>query len=384
MSMPAKDIHAVLDDEPFEQEEAQRSPRKGLFLALFSGIALLGGGYYAYDTLVASHHAVTDNAYVGADLAQITPQVAGPVRDVMVEDTAQVKRGDILVRLDDTDARNTLARAEAALALTERQVRSLIATDGALMAQIAARTADAARAQAQLAAAQADFERAQIDLRRREALAASGSVSGDELTAANNAFKSAKAALKAAEAACEQAKAAKVAAVASREANNVLIADTTVETHPEVVAARAARDQARTDLERTIIRAPIDGVVSRRQVQVGQRVHPGATLMVVVPTHAAYVNANFKEGQLAKVRPGQKVTLTSDLYGPEVEYHGEVVGFSGGTGAAFAIVPAQNATGNWIKVVQRLPVRIALDPEQLASHPLAVGLSMTADIHLSE
>ena len=148
-------------------------------------------------------------------------------------------------------------------------------------------------------------------------------------------------------------------------------------------SARAARDQARVDLDRTVIRAPVDGVVSRRQVQVGQRVQAGASLMVVVPVNAVYVDANFKEGQLRKVKRGQPVTLTSDLYGSDVEYRGTVVGFSGGTGSAFAVVPAQNATGNWIKVVQRLPVRIRLDPRQLTEHPLRVGLSMTADIDVS-
>jgi membrane fusion protein (multidrug efflux system) len=162
-----------------------------------------------------------------------------------------------------------------------------------------------------------------------------------------------------------------------------MIANTTVDTNPEVLSARATRDQARVDLDRMVLRAPFDGIVSRRQVQVGQRVQAGAMLMVVVPINATYVDANFKEVQLARVRPGQSVTLHSDLYGGDVVYHGRVVGFSGGTGAAFAVVPAQNATGNWIKVVQRLPVRITLDPKELAQHPLRVGLSMTADIHVA-
>lgn len=163
-----------------------------------------------------------------------------------------------------------------------------------------------------------------------------------------------------------------------------MIDGTTVDTHPEVLAARAARDQAQLDLDRTVIRAPLDGVISRRQVQVGQRVQPGMALMMVVPIQSAYVDANFKEVQLAKVRPGQPVVLKADLYGGKVEYTGRVVGFSGGTGAAFAVVPAQNATGNWIKVVQRLPVRIALDPKELQKHPLRVGLSMDVEIDVSK
>jgi len=206
-------------------------------------------------------------------------------------------------------------------------------------------------------------------------------VSGDELTAVDAAFKNALANLEVARASRELAAAGREAAVAGREVNSAQIAGVTPDTHPEVLAARAARDQAKVNLDRAVIRAPVDGVVSRRQVQVGQRVQPGMTLMVVVPLNAVYVDANFKEVQLSKVREGQTVTLTSDLRGSDIVYKGRVVGLSGGTGAAFSVVPAQNATGNWIKVVQRLPVRIALDPVQLREHPLQVGLSMTADIH---
>lgn len=227
------------------------------------------------------------------------------------------------------------------------------------------------------------LDRARLDLQRREALVASGSVSEEELTAARNAHSTALANYQAADAARAQAAANRTSAIGSRDANRALIETRAGADNPEVLAARAARDQARVDLERTVLRAPVDGIVSRRQVQVGQRVQAGAMLMIIVPIQAAYVDANFKEGQLKKVRPGQRVTLTSDLYGESVEYHGTVVGFSGGTGAAFAVVPAQNATGNWIKVVQRLPVRIRLDPRQLAEHPLRVGLSMTVDIDVS-
>jgi len=365
------------------EKAASTARRKRLFAGLAGGIALIGGGYYGYDTLVASHHAETDNAYVGADVAQVTPLIGGPVRDVLVQDAQQVHRGDILVRLDDTDAQIAVARAEAELASTIRRVKGLVATDGSLVAQISARHEDEARAQAQLAAASSDYEKARIDLQRREALAASGAVSGDELTAMRNAFSTAAANLRSAEAARAQAAATREAAIGSQQANHVLITDTSVDTNPDVLAARAALAQARVDLARTVIRSPVDGVVSRRQVQVGQRVQAGAMLMVVVPIQAAYVDANFKEVQLAEVRPGQPVELTSDLYGSKVVYHGTVVGFSGGTGAAFSVVPAQNATGNWIKVVQRLPVRIRLNPAELIQHPLRVGLSMNADVRVN-
>ena len=369
------DLHATPADD-----RAVAAKRKRLFLGLAGGIALIGGGSYGYNTLIGSHHVATDNAYVGADTAQVTPLVGGPVRDVLVQDTQQVRRGDVLVRLDDTDARIAVARAEAELASTMRRVKGLVATDSGLAAQVSARLEDERKAEAQFAAAHSEYDKARIDLERREALAESGAVSGEELTSARNAFNTATASLHAAEAARSQAAAGHDAAIGSREANHVLIADTTVDNNPDVLAACAALDQARVDLERTVVRAPVDGVVSRRQVQVGQRVQPGAMLMVVVPIQAAYVDANFKEVQLADVRPGQPVKLTSDLYGDDVVYHGTVAGFSGGSGAAFAVVPAQNATGNWIKVVQRLPVRIKLDPRELARHPLRVGLSMTADV----
>ena len=361
-----------------------KAKRKKLFAALAAGVALIGGGYHAMDKLVWSHHAETDNAYVGADVAQVTSQLAAPVSAVLVEDTQQVRRGDILVRLDDTDAKIAVANAEANLASAVRKVQGLHATDSGLGAQIAARAADQGKAAAVTAAAQADLDKARIDLQRRQSVASTGAVSQDELTTVRTAYSNAAAALRAAQSAQAQAAAARMAAVGDRNANLALIANVTVDNNPEVLAARAALEQAQVDLSRTIIRAPIDGVVSKRQVQVGQRVQPGSQLMTVVPVQAAYVDANFKEVELQKVKPGQPVELTSDLYGANVVYHGTVTGFSGGTGAAFALVPAQNATGNWIKVVQRLPVRIKLQSRELAAHPLRVGLSMNVDVNVSK
>ena len=378
-------LNAVEEVQIDEFADASRkAKRKKMFAALAGGIALIGGGYYAYDVLVASKHAVTDNAYVGADVALVTSQLAAPVSAVLVEDTRQVHRGDILVRLDDTDAKIAVANAEANLAMAVRKVQGLHATDSGLGAQIAARAADQGKASAAVAAAQADLGKARIDLQRRQSVASTGAVSQDELTTVRTAYDNAAAALRAAQAAQAQAAAARTAAVGDRDANLALIANVTVDNNPEVLAARAALEQAQVDLSRTVIRAPIDGVVSRRQVQVGQRVQPGSQLMTVVPVQAAYVDANFKEVELNKVKPGQPVTLTSDLYGEDVVYHGTVTGFSGGTGAAFALVPAQNATGNWIKVVQRLPTRVALDRRELAAHPLRVGLSMNVDINVSK
>ncbi|MCM5557157.1 HlyD family efflux transporter periplasmic adaptor subunit [Pleomorphomonas sp. JP5] len=378
-------IDADVEDTARAAKAAVNPAKRGpLFLGLLLAVAACGGGYYAYDTLYASKHAITDNAYVGADVAQITPLVAAPVTEVLVSDTQAVKKGDVLVRLDDTDAKLALAMAEATYQNAIRRVTALVANDKALAAQIVGREADQAQAAAQLASAEAGYAKAKIDLDRRKTLADNGSVSGDEITAVETLLKTAEANLSSARAGAAGAAAAHDAAVAAKEANAAMISGVGIDDNPEVLAARSARDQAQVNLERTVMRAPVDGVISRRQVQVGQRVQPGMTLMVVVPLQAAYVDANYKEVQLAHVKAGQKVTLVSDLYGSDVEFTGTVVGFSGGTGAAFSVVPAQNATGNWIKVVQRLPVRIALDPAELAAHPLQVGLSMTADIAIAE
>ena len=359
----------------------QLKQRRNQRLAALGGVVVLSAvAVTAYWTLYASHFVSTDNAYAAVEVAAITPAIGGTVAEVKVKDTQAVKKGDTLFQIDPTDAQLALAQAEAEYSRAIRRVKSLIATDSNLSAQIAAREADGQSASARLAAAQADFERAQVDLKRRQALVESGSVSGDELTRAQNAFDAATAQLAAAKAGAAQVSANLKAATAARQANAALIADTTVESHPDVAAARARLEQAKVDLGRTTIVAPVDGVIARRQVQVGQRVQIGTPLMAVVPVSEMYVDANFKEVQLTQVKVGQPVKLHADLYGKNVTYHGVVEGFSGGSGSAFAAIPAQNATGNWIKVVQRLPVRIKLDPKELEAHPLKVGLSMNAEI----
>lgn len=358
----------------------QEARRNKLFVVLAVVVGTVAAASAAYWFLYASRFVSTDNAYAAVEIAQVTPSIGGTISEVRVTDTQSVKKGDVLVVIDPTDATLALAQAEADLGSAIRRVRGYVANDGGLAAQIAAREADEKRAAAQLAAAEADFERARIDLQRREALSASGSVSGDELTRAQNSFASAKANLTVAQAATSQARANREAAIGSKGVNSALIANTTEETNPEVALARARRDQAAIDLERTVVRAPVDGVVAKRQVQLGQRVQAGTLLLAVVPVQQMHVDANFKEGQLENVRAGQTVTLQADIYGGGVTYHGTVEGFSGGSGAAFAAIPAQNATGNWIKVVQRVPVRIKLDPAELQAKPLKVGLSMTARI----
>lgn len=300
-----------------------KKQRAVLFSLLGLAVATAGGGGFEYWKNIASRYVSTDDAYTAAEVAQVASETEGSVMQVNVVDSQSVKRGDVLVVIDETDAK-----------LAHRQAQ-----------------ADLARAQAQVVAAVSDVERTGVDLSRRDALVASGSVSGDELTNAKNRASGARAALDAARA--------------------------------QVALARARLDKSDVDVGRTVIRAPIDGVIARRQVQLGQRVQPSMPLLSVVPVAHLYVNANFKEVQLTKVHAGQSVELKSDLYHGKVVYHGVVEGFDGGTGAAFALIPAQNATGNWIKVVQRLPVRIRLNPEELAAHPLRVGLSMDAKVDLS-
>ena len=367
----------VAVDAPKVPELDKRKKRMKILAALVAAKVVIGAGWWL---LSDGDHVATDNAYVNADSAQVTALVSGPVRSVEVVNTQTVRRGQILFRLDDSDARLALAKAEADYLKARKQFGQISATSGSLAAQVGARDADIGQAQAQLASAGANLEKARVDLRRRSELVDSGAVSKDELTVAQNAYATAQANVAQARAAVSQASASRGAARESWAANEALVAGTSVDTSPDVAAARARLDQARLDLERTVIRAPIDGVVTNRQIQVGQRVAAGSAVMTIVPVASAYVDANFKEGQLARVRPGQPVELKSDLYGGDVVYHGRVVGFSGGTGSAFALIPAQNATGNWIKVVQRVPVRIKLDAAELAAHPLQVGLSMTATI----
>jgi len=357
--------------------------RKSWLIRLAIGVAAAALLYVLWYLLVGRNYVSTDNAYVNAEVAQVTPLVAAPVVAVAVSDTQAVKRGDILVRLDDANLRISYAQAEAELARARRMFRQASATSTSLSAQVDARAADIARAEAQFATAEADFEKSRIDLDRRLALQPSGAVSGEELTSARKAFAAARANLDVARAGIAQARSSRGMAAGEFAANQALVSGSTIESDPMVLAAKAKLDTARLDLSRTIIRAPIDGIVTRRQVQVGQRVAQGSPIMMIVPLSKVYVDANFKERQLRRVRPGQRATLTADLYGGDVVYHGRVIGFSGGTGSAFALIPAQNATGNWIKVVQRVPVRIALDPKELAEHPLRVGLSMEVEIDVS-
>lgn len=366
-------------EQPTDQELKARR-KKGLgIVAVLIVIALL---MYLIWSIFLNHSVSTDNAYVGAETASITSMVTGQVAEVLVSDTQQVKKGDVLVRIDARDAEIALAQAQAELLKAKRQYKQTAANSSSLNSQIFVSDDAIHSASAQVAKAQADLNKAQDELQRRQQLAVSGAISKEELSTAQSAVNTAKASFDVAQAGLAQAKSSQKAAQSNKAANDALIQDSNENSTPDVLVAQARLQQAQLDLERTQIKAPFDGVVTRRNIQVGQRIAPGTSLMMVVPVSQLYVDANFKESQLAGVQAGQKVELTSDLYGDKVKFNGIVTGFSGGTGSAFALIPAQNATGNWIKVVQRLPVRIRLDPKELAEHPLRVGLSMEATIDL--
>lgn len=346
---------------------AKRKPALLLVAAVTLTAGLAYGGWWA---AVSRHYEATDNAYVQAPVVQITPQVGGTVLAVLADDTDLVKAGQPLVKLDPADAKLALERAESQLAQTVREVRTLYANNATLQANIRLREAEVARVQN-------DVARATDDVNRRKPLLASGAVGGEEMKHAETTLASAKSALAAAMSALQ-------AAQEQAASNLALTEGTSVEKHPNVERAAAAVREAYLALQRTEVPAPVDGQVAKRTVQVGQRIAPGTPLMSVVPLEQVWVEANFKEVQLRQMRIGQPVKLTADLYGSKVEYAGRVAGVGAGTGAAFALLPAQNATGNWIKVVQRVPVRVELDAKQLAEHPLRVGLSMEATVDVAQ
>jgi membrane fusion protein, multidrug efflux system len=344
--------------------------RKKALVLLAVGVAVVGVAWGAWEWLVASHYEDTDNAYVQGNVVQITPQVGGTVMEIHADETDFVKAGQPLVKFDPADAKVNLEQAEANLGQTVRQVRTLYANNGSLGAQVNLREADVAKAQA-------DVTRATDDYKRREELVGNGAVSREELNHAREQLTAARSTLAAAQA----------AVVGAREqlaSNQAMTSGTEVEGHPQVQAAAARVREAWLAMQRSVLVAPVDGYVAKRTVQLGQRVAAGTPLMSIVPLNQVWVDANFKEVQLRKIRLDQPVTLTADLYGKRVEYKGRVAGLGVGTGAAFSLLPAQNATGNWIKVVQRVPVRIALDNQQLKEHPLRVGLSMEASVDVSK
>ncbi|ARG97225.1 HlyD family efflux transporter periplasmic adaptor subunit [Legionella micdadei] len=345
----------TVDQLPITPEEKLGKKRKFLLVFFTTFLVVVAMLYGLYWWFIARFYEETDNAYVNGNIIPITAQVGGTVVAVKVDDTQYVTTGQLLVELDPIDAFIAFEQAKANLAQTLRNTHQLFINNTGL--------------QANLKNQEISQEKAKQDLSRRNRAIGVGAVSKEELTHAEDSLKSANAAL-------TQAKSALLA-------NRALTENTNLQQHPNVLAAAAKLRQAYVDYMRTTIRAPVSGEISKRTAQVGQRVAAGTQLMALVPLEQVWVEANFKEKQVRYMRIGQPATLTADLYGSSVVYHGTIVGFSAGTGSAFALLPAQNATGNWIKVVQRLPVRIKLDPKELKAHPLRIGLSMevTVDLH---
>jgi len=334
-----------------------KSGKRRRALLILAAVVLLGGaGWLAYHLLVGRWHEETDDAYVQGNIVTITPQTVGTVTAITAEDGMRVEAGQVLVRLDATDAQVGYEQAVANLANTVRQVRGLYSSVTSAQGEIRAREAAVAKLRA--------------DVARRSGLVATGAVSAEELSHAREDLAAAEAAL--------------ASARGNLSRNTALVDATTVRDQPQVKAAAAQVRSAFLSMQRGGIVAPVSGYVAKRSVQLGQRVQPGQPLMTVIPLEQVWVEANFKETQLAKMRIGQPVELHSDLYGGDVAYKGRVASLGLGTGSAFSLLPAQNASGNWIKIVQRVPVRVELDRDQLAKHPLRIGLSMSAEVDLHD
>ena len=358
------------NNAPATTAPAGNPKRRTALTAIAVAVLVIGGGYGIYYWMTGRHSESTDNAYVQANVVQITAQAGGTVTAINADDTDFVKAGQVLVKLDPADARVALDQAEAALAQTVRETRILFANNSTLQAQIDARAADATRAQA-------DLSKAQDDVNRRQPLVTSGAVGKEEFDHSTQQLASAKSAYTAAKSALDAAR-------EQLSSNQSQTEGTSVADHPNVQRAAAKVREAWLAVQRADVPAPVTGTVARRSVQVGQRVSAGVPLMSVVTLDNAWVDANFKEGQLERLRIGQPATLEADVYGKHVVFHGKVEGLGAGTGAAFSLLPAQNATGNWIKVVQRVPVRISLDPKEIAKNPLRVGLSMNVTVNVAD
>lgn len=354
MSSPPASVSSAAS--PLPTTTVSNPGRKRLLGTILLVFVLIAFAYGAYWFFALRHHQETDDAYVQGNVVQITPQVQGTVSRILVDDTMLVQAGQPLLTFDSRDADLAVAQAESQLAQTVREVRTLFSSHKQSDANLSLRVAELARAH--------------DDYQRRKALLASGAVSNEELRHAEMAVGVAQAAVNAAR---EQL-----------SAGSALVSGTDVQRHPNVVKAATQLREALLAQERMTVVAPVAGQIAKRSVQLGQRVAPGAPLMAVIPTSQLWVDANFKESQLRDVRIGQPVKLVTDLYGSSIVYHGKVAGLAAGTGSAFALLPAQNATGNWIKVVQRLPVRITLDAKELAAHPLRIGLSVTAIVDVSD
>jgi membrane fusion protein (multidrug efflux system) len=339
-----------------ETTKPNENKRKAVLAGITLAFIAAGAAYAVYYESVLSKVQETDNAYVGGNLVNLSSQVTGNVTEIRADETQMVQAGAPLIQLDAADADIALAQADAKLGAAVRQQRQ--------------RYADVAQYDATIALRKLQLKNAEDDLARRKPLAADHTVSGEEVEHARQAV--------------EDARAAIAVALKQEEAAKAGVSGVTVAQHPSVQAAKADYVQAWLASRRNTILAPVSGYVAKRSVQIGARATPGTSLMAIVPLDQLWVDANFKESELKNIRVGQPAKVEADMYGSKVEFHGRVVGLSAGTGSAFSLLPAQNASGNWIKVVQRLPVRIALDPKELKEHPLRIGLSTTVSVDVSK
>ncbi|MHC8362830.1 HlyD family secretion protein [Pseudomonas sp. LS2P72] len=342
---------------PDNTQDASNSRKRKVMLVLLAIVVILAGaGVWGYHELYGRWNESTDDAYVNGNVVEITPLVTGTVVSIGADDGDLVHEGQVLINFDPNDAEVGLQSAQANLARTVRQVRGLYSNVDGMKAQVNAQ--------------QAEVQKAQDNFNRRKNLAAGGAISQeelsharDDLTSAQNALANAKQQLK---------------------TTSALVDDTVVSSHPDVMSAAAQLRQAYLNNSRSTLIAPVTGYVAKRSVQLGQRVQPGTALMAVIPLDQLWIDANFKETQLRDMRIGQPVDIEADLYGSDVKFSGTIDSLGAGTGSAFALLPAQNATGNWIKIVQRVPVRIHINAEQLTKHPLRVGLSTQVDVNLRD
>ena len=344
-------------NETQHNENAGGSRKRKLWLGALALLVVLGiVGVWAWHELYGRWSESTDDAYVNGNVVEITPLVTGTVVSIGVDDGDLVHEGQVLLNFDPSDAQVGLQSAEANLARTVRQVRGLFSNVNGMKAQVAAQ--------------KSEVQKAQDNYSRRKSLAAGGAISQEELSHARDDLASAQSALRNAE--------------QQLNTTTALVDNTAVANHPDVLAAAAQLRQAYLEHARTTLIAPVTGYVAKRTVQLGQRVQPGTALMAVIPLNQLWIDANFKETQLHNMRIGQPVEIESDIYGSDVKYSGSIDSIGAGTGSAFALLPAQNATGNWIKIVQRVPVRIHINADQLAQHPLRVGLSTVVDVNLHD
>jgi membrane fusion protein (multidrug efflux system) len=330
--------------------------RKVMLVVLAIVVILAGIGVWGYHQFYGRWNESTDDAYVNGNVVEITPLVTGTVVSIGADDGDLVHEGQVLINFDPNDAEIGLQNAQAQLARTVRQVRGLYSNVDGMKAQVNAQ--------------QAEVQKAQDNFNRRKNLAAGGAISQEELSHARDDLTSAQNAL--------------ANARQQLKTTSALVDDTVVSSHPDVMVAAAQLRQAYLNNSRSTLIAPVTGYVAKRSVQLGQRVQPGTALMAVIPLDQLWIDANFKETQLRDMRIGQPVDIEADLYGSSVKYSGTIDSLGAGTGSAFALLPAQNATGNWIKIVQRVPVRIHINPEELAKHPLRVGLSTQVDVNLHD